>query len=116
MIAANRIGVSIGSESSAPSNTSGNLVLGNYIGLDSDGTGGLGNTLAGVLITDAVSNTIGGTENGARNVVSGNGTGISIVGAGEPSETSNNSVLGNYVGLNSDGTRGLGPIQRWGSL
>ena len=62
----------------------------------------------GVLIEGAASNTIGGTESEARNVISGNGTGISIVGAEVPSETSSNSVIGNYVGTAADGTGELG--------
>src|SRR5262249_6554044 len=51
---------------------SGNQVLANLIGTDADGTGPLGNGHNGVFINDAPGNTIGGTADGARNVISAN--------------------------------------------
>ena len=58
----------------------GNQVLGNYIGVDSSGSVALGNTgYAGVRLADGASdNTIGGTTPGARNIISGNTTGVLI--------------------------------------
>ena len=51
--------------------TSGNLVQGNYIGLNPTGTSAEPN-LYGVFVNDAMNNTIGGTAPGAGNVIAGN--------------------------------------------
>ncbi|QIN77721.1 hypothetical protein GBA65_03430 [Rubrobacter marinus] len=75
-------------------------VQGNYIGTDATGTRDLGNKTAGVFIAGD-SNTIGGTEPAARNVLSGNGTGVLING-------SNNNVEGNYIGTKASGDEPLG--------
>src|SRR5262249_6809452 len=47
---------------------SGNVVEGNLIGTDKTGAVALGNTQQGILLTQASSNTIGGTAYGAGNV------------------------------------------------
>ena len=73
-------------------------VLGNYIGTDASGTKNLGNQ-QGVRINDA-NNTVGGTEAGARNVISGNFVGVNISGAA----ATGNKVVGNYVGTDKNGT------------
>ena len=88
--------------------TSGNVVLGNYVGTDASSTAKLGNADAGVLLNaGATANTIGGTTASARNVISGNTTyGVQITAAG----TSANLVLGNYVGTDKSGTAALGNV------
>ncbi len=84
-----------------------NLVQGNYIGTDSSGTVSLGNLLGGVEIKNATNNTIGGTSDGARNVISGNAAqGILITQVG----SSGNRVQGNYVGLDATGAAPLGNL------
>ncbi len=50
----------------------GNVVLGNLIGTNVDGISALGNTQEGVVLRGARGNTVGGTEPGAGNVISGN--------------------------------------------
>ena len=58
--------------------TTGNVVLGNRIGLTADGTATLPNLGDGVLL-NAAGNVIGGTVQGAGNVISGNlGSGVRI--------------------------------------
>ena len=53
------------------------MVQGNLIGVDRTGTVALGNRSAGITIFDAPENTIGGSDSGSRNVISGNlGDGI----------------------------------------
>jgi hypothetical protein len=81
-------------------NTVGNVILGNYIGTDGTGTHTAGNLLGGVIVSQgATAVTVGGTNAGAGNVLSGNGgAGVWIVGV------SNNVVQGNYIGLNAAGT------------
>ena len=81
----------------------GNLVQGNLIGTDATGTLPRGND-TGVFINDVAGNTIGGTANGARNVISGNtSTGIQLLGQG----AGNNVVEGNFIGTDINGTRTL---------
>jgi len=50
-----------------------NKIQGNYIGTDVNGELGLGNTDHGVLINEALGNTVGGTDVGADNIISDNG-------------------------------------------
>jgi parallel beta-helix repeat protein len=85
--------------------SSGNIVSGNYIGTDSSGSTALGNTYHGVFIDYGANNNIGGSTDGERNVISGNGwDGVSLDG----SSTSGNTVSGNYIGTNASGTSALG--------
>lgn len=81
--------------------TKSNLIQGNFIGTDVNGTADLGNTLSGVLILNkAANNTVGGTVAGSRNVLSGNGSqGVFIRDAG----TTGNKVQGNFIGLSAAG-------------
>ena len=86
--------------------TQGNVVEGNYIGLNAAGTAALPNQLAGMeIFNGAQSNIIGGTQSGARNVISGNTLqGIFVSDAG----TTGNVIEGNYIGLNAAGTASIG--------
>jgi hypothetical protein len=88
--------------------TSGNVVAGNFIGTNVNGTAALANVGDGVAIQDgATSNTVGGTTAGARNVISGNsGDGVALIGPG----TSGNVVAGNFIGINAAGTAALGNV------
>jgi hypothetical protein len=80
------------------SGASGNLVMGNYIGTNAAGTAALANG-EGVGV-GCSNNTIGGITSSLRNVISGNaGDGIDLTSVG-----SANQVLGNYVGLNANGS------------
>ena len=63
------------------------------------GTAALGNFETGVTIHTGRNNTIGGTEAGARNVISGNDYGILI---GDLAATGNR-VQGNYIGTDAAG-------------
>jgi hypothetical protein len=84
---------------------SGNLIAGNFVGVNANGTTALPNDSAGIIFTNGASlNTVGGTAPSARNVVSGNaefgiafGTGATL-----------NVVEGNYVGTDFSGAVGLG--------
>ncbi len=81
-----------------------NVIEGNYIGTDTGGTTDLGNSSNGVYIHKAPYNTIGGTVAAARNVISGNRTGVYIYGSG----STENTVEGNYIGTDKNGTADLG--------
>jgi len=79
-------------------------VQGNYIGTDITGTRSLGNLSNGINISSN-NNIIGGLVAGARNVISGNSTGIVISGFSGGSV--GNVIQGNFIGTNAAGT---GPV------
>jgi parallel beta-helix repeat protein len=80
--------------------TSGNTVMGNYIGTDVSGTSDLGNRESGVQIVDGVENAI---EYG--NVISGNDYhGVCIQGA----KAIDNVIASNFIGTNASGSAALG--------
>ena len=86
------------------SGTTGNLVAGNDIGTNSSNSTTLGNYQGVVIQNDASGNTVGGTIDGRRNVISGNNQdGVHIV-----SGAFDNTVEGNYIGTNVGGTAALG--------
>jgi len=77
----------------------GNVVQGNFIGLDSSGAQPLGNNYGMTVQAGARDNLIGGDESGQRNVFAANNTGILFRGQG----TSGNTVRGNYFGTDTSG-------------
>jgi len=81
---------------------SGNEVTGNRIGTDPSGTMKLSNGInsGGIVISNAPSNTIGGSDMDDLNLISGTGTGVVIFGAG----ASGNLVIGNFIGTDINGT------------
>ncbi|MEE9321792.1 MAG: cadherin domain-containing protein [Granulosicoccus sp.] len=89
--------------------TDGNQIIGNYIGVASDGSTALGNLLHGVSISRGVQDTlIGGVTPAAGNLISGNGiNGISING-NNLAGTTGNRVLGNKIGSDAAGMLSLG--------
>ena len=82
--------------------TSGNLVEGDYIGVNASGLAGLGNRNNGVFILGGASNnTIGGLGSGSGDVISGNGqNGVDI----SDSNTSGNVVEGDDIGVSANGS------------
>ena len=75
----------------------GDVLEGNFIGIDATGTRALGNTFTGVELLGTTNNTIGGTAPGAGNVISGNAT-YGIL------DYSNNSLIeGNEIGIAASG-------------
>ena len=80
--------------------TSGNTVLGNYIGVGAGGTSALGNQDYGIVVYGSSANWIGGTNSGARNIISGNVPGgVSLINAG----ANGNLIQGNYIGTDISG-------------
>ena len=81
-----------------------NTVANNRIGTDEFGTVAVGNAEAGVFVSDASTNTIGGSDPADRNVISANFIGVTIQGAG----ATGNVIAGNFVGTDVTGTLALG--------
>ena len=83
-----------------------NLLVGNFIGVNSFGTAALGNTMHGININDqSLANTIGGTAAGAGNVISANiMTGILILGVNSTA----NLIQANRIGTDAAGAADLG--------
>ena len=80
-----------------------NTVEGNLIGTTATGGWFLPNGESGVSVSESANNTIGGTEDGAGNVISGNaGAGVDLVDADD------NDVFGNFIGTDVTGTLDLG--------
>ena len=106
----NRNGIEIG-----PATATGNVVSGNLIGTDANGTRAVGNSGDGVIITRAPpSNTIGGTMTGAGNLIAGNKAhGINITSVTGPAlgQSSSEVVIGNFIGTDVTGASGLGNSQ-----
>jgi hypothetical protein len=79
-----------------------NYVLGNYIGLATDGSTFIANGGDGVAIHGGASNNVVGQILGSNgNFIAGNQNGVSI----SDNNTSNNQVMGNLIGLSGDGTQ-----------
>ncbi len=83
-----------------------NRIIGNYIGADTTGTHALANRGGGVLIAGGASrNEIGGADERQRNLISGNiGFGVRLQGGG----TTENQVIGNFIGADTSGLSALG--------
>ena len=79
-----------------------NLVEGNYLGTNMNGTGaGPGNAVR-LLVDGTAYNTIGGTTSAAGNLISDNITGVVISGSGA-SNASSNTVMNNRISGNTMG-------------
>ena len=85
-------------------NGTGNMMQGNYIGVGADGATALGNTKNGIRLINS-GNTIGGTNAGAGNVISGNGlNGI------YDEDGSGIIIQGNRIGTDATGMIAVGNL------
>lgn len=90
--------------------TTGNRVMGNFIGTDFSGKKAVSNGWSGIALVRCQNNTIGGVGSGEGNVISGNGdrnrnstgAGLLLIGA------TANKILGNIIGVDVDGLNPLG--------
>ena len=82
-----------------------NWIVGNYIGVNREGTAKLPNINAGVCMRECKFNIVGGTDPGSANIISGNGwLGIVLrIPTGR-----NNTICGNYIGTDTTGRINLG--------
>ncbi len=88
--------------------TSANVIEGNFIGTDATGTAPVSNVGDGVqILNGSTGNVIGGTAPGAGNVISanrGDSGGVVVVAS------SGNLVEGNYIGTDVHGTTAMGNL------
>ena len=84
-------------------NATGNVIEGNLIGTDAAGARAVSNQVSGIAITNAPNNRIGGTGQGAANLISGNGVaGIDL------RSSSGTIVQANFVGTDRTVSTALG--------
>ncbi len=84
-------------------NTRNAVVARNIIGLNANGSARIANGSFGVYMPNANDSTIGGSGS-SGNTIAGNGQdGVFISGS-----STNNQILGNYIGTNQNGNSGLG--------
>jgi len=83
--------------------TSNNVIQGNFIGTDATGKLALGNSFAGITLSNSRSNLLGAATAGAGNVISGNRQdGIFIT-----TNSAANVIAGNFVGVDVTGANAL---------
>ncbi len=80
--------------------STGNIIKGNYIGLQSDGLTQVASNiqLYGVVLNGGSGNTVGGTALGERNIISGNNSSGIVLGS------NSNTITRNILGLSKNGT------------
>lgn len=87
-----------------------NVIRGNFIGTDASGSFVVSNAGFGVVINGSSGNTVGGTNAGDRNVISGNGYSLgqdAAVYVGNNSDARHNMIVGNYIGTDVTGLKAL---------
>lgn len=84
-----------------------NYIRGCYIGTNWNGTSAMGNGYAGIYIDETSDNLIGWTDENSRNIISGNDS-YGIVIHGTTVSTSNNRIIGNYIGTDVTGAYAIG--------
>jgi len=106
----NNDGINI-SNSGGQSN--GNIIKGNYIGVNASGTAAIPNNFSAITLAGVAGTQIGGTTAGAGNLLSGNnqnGVGMneSSPGSGQPNlPVTNTHIEGNLIGTNAAGTAAI---------
>ena len=81
-------------------------IQGNLIGTNAAGSAAVGNGIGIDIGFGSGPNLIGGTTTSARNVISGNGTGVAIHDSG----SSGNLIQSNYIGTDITGTTAVGNV------
>ena len=92
-----------------PEQAENNVIIGNYIGLDVTGLSPLGNGRHGVFIRNGSSdNIIGGNTAAERNFIAASGENGVYIFPDDGGAPTNNTVIGNYIGTDINGTAQLG--------
>ncbi|HJU54466.1 MAG TPA: Calx-beta domain-containing protein [Pyrinomonadaceae bacterium] len=111
VISGNQVGIQIGGYYNT--DITGNVIQGNYIGLNAAGNAPLPNKSSGIVISTGSNNVVGGTQDAAGNVIAFNG-GAGVSGStGTGNLISHNSIFSNArLGIEWGGD---GPSQNDGS-
>ena len=99
VISGNNVGVMVGNFGSNP--PLGNVIQGNFIGLNADGNGAVPNTHEGIFIVNAVNTVIGGTQPEAANKIAFNANAGVFMQSGTGNSIRGNSIFSN-AGLGID--------------
>jgi len=83
--------------------STGNVIVGNFIGIDATGTAPVAQQQMGVDL-QSPGNVVGEPGAATRNVISGNDSGVYIQSEGTLVEATGNVVQGNYIGTDATGT------------
>ncbi len=83
--------------------TTGTIVQGNYIGTSISGVSAIANGVGVSIVNGSAKNILGGTVAGAGNVIAGNQNQNVFI-----DHAPDNSIQGNFIGVDSSGLRGLG--------
>jgi CSLREA domain-containing protein len=87
---------------------SGNRIEGNRIGTNVNGTAALPNGTNGVSLLGAINTLVGGPNQGAGNLISGNGTiGVYVRNNGGSLMATGNRIEGNYIGTDASGSAAI---------
>src|SRR6185369_10970319 len=81
------------------------IIEGNYIGIDTNGSTARPNSIGVTMEGPSKSNIVGGTVSAARNVISGNETGIRMIDGSAGIDL--NVIAGNYIGTDATGSVAL---------
>lgn len=85
----------------------GNIIAGNYIGVDAGGGGALGNQHNGIYLGDVSTTLVGGSAAEARNLISANAeSGMYVWGT----TGTGNRIQGNYIGTDVTGNVAMGNV------
>ena len=98
------------------SSSTGNTIEGNFIGTDRSGLAALGNLNGGISLFDSTNYVIGGTQTGAGNVISGNGSVGVIVDGDSSGPSTGNIIEGNKIGTDPSGTFAIANVGGIGVL
>jgi hypothetical protein len=93
VISGNSVGIQIGGFFSG--GPVGNVIQGNFVGLNATGTAPLPNSQQGIAISEAVNNTIGGTQSEAANKIAFNGAAGITISLGTGNVIRGNSIFSN---------------------
>jgi uncharacterized repeat protein (TIGR01451 family) len=81
-------------------------IAGNYLGVDNTGTSTTTGNGTGLEIRNSSANTIGGVTTADRNLISGNGTGLFLLGSAGAA-AADNVIEGNDIGTDASGANAL---------
>jgi hypothetical protein len=89
-----------------------NSIMGNFLGVRSDGaTASAGDNASSLAIEYSANTLIGGFDPGARNIIAGGQGAVSIY-----EYCTNTAVLGNYIGVGADGSKLLKTSALWAGV